>query len=175
MPECDPRIHHRRSIRLKGYDYAYPGAYFVTICTADRECTLGHVADGRMVRSKIGAIVRDCWRVLPTRFRHIDIDAWCVMPNHFHGIIFILDVLPGSEGGRRDSRSVAPPPQFEPAASGSHSCPAAGLIPIGTGLTAGSLSVIVRAFKASSTRRANQILWFPQERGHTDKPELCII
>ena len=54
----DPEKHHRRSIRLKGYDYAQAGAYFVTIVTHDRECLFGDVVDGNMVLSERGKIVQ---------------------------------------------------------------------------------------------------------------------
>jgi len=53
----DPNKHHRRSIRLKGYDYSRAGAYFVTICMYQRECLFGAVVDGVMRANEAGSMV----------------------------------------------------------------------------------------------------------------------
>lgn len=81
---------HRRSIRLKGYDYTQAGAYFVTICTKDRACLFGDVADGVMRLDQMGHIVRQCWLAIPDHFPHVLLDEFVVMPNHVHGIIVIM-------------------------------------------------------------------------------------
>lgn len=86
----DPDRHHRRSIRLKGYDYSEGGAYFVTICTQGRECLFGDIVDDEMRLNDTGTMVRDLWHEIPEHFRHADIDEFVVMPNHFHGIIVIV-------------------------------------------------------------------------------------
>ena len=85
----NPAIHHRRSIRLKEYDYSQAGAYFVTICTHDRQCRFGNVLDGEMVLNELGAIAREQWICLPERFHNVVFDEFVVMPNHMHGIILI--------------------------------------------------------------------------------------
>lgn len=85
------RIHNRRSIRLKEYDYARPGEYFITICARGRECIFGEIVDGEMRLSQFGNIVRDTWNDLPNHNRGIELDAFVVMPNHIHGIIIICD------------------------------------------------------------------------------------
>ncbi len=85
----NPNIHHRRSIRLPGYDYSQAGAYFVTICTQNRLCLFGEVADGRMIQNVAGQMVETVWQQLPDRFPQILMDAFVVMPNHVHGIIVI--------------------------------------------------------------------------------------
>ncbi|HOG45735.1 MAG TPA: hypothetical protein PLJ35_08885 [Anaerolineae bacterium] len=82
---------HRRSIRLSGYDYAQAGAYFITICTYQRECFLGQVHDGSLRLSPCGELVDECWRGLPLHFAHVELDAHVIMPNHIHGIILIID------------------------------------------------------------------------------------
>jgi REP element-mobilizing transposase RayT len=82
---------HRRSIRLKGYDYTQPGAYFVTICTQDRACLFGEVVDGQMRLNEFGEIVRECWLAIPDHFSHTVLDEFVIMPNHVHGIISIVD------------------------------------------------------------------------------------
>lgn len=69
MPKFDPKIHHRRSIRLKGYDYAQAGAYFVTVVTWNREMLFGEVVDGEMVLKEMGEIVREEWECT-AKIRH---------------------------------------------------------------------------------------------------------
>jgi REP element-mobilizing transposase RayT len=76
----DPNKHHRRSIRLQGYDYHNPGAYFVTICTKDRECILDD--------SIVNAILHDVWYALPKWFPTIGLDEFIVMPNHTHFVVW---------------------------------------------------------------------------------------
>src|SRR5476651_1516275 len=86
----NPEIHHRRSIRLREYDYSAAGAYFVTICAQGRECLFGDVVDGAMRLNAAGEIVRAAWNVLPERSPDIMMDEFVIMPNHFHGIICIV-------------------------------------------------------------------------------------
>jgi len=101
----NPDIHHRRSIQLKGYDYSQAGAYFVTICTRDRECLFGEVAEGQMRRSDAGEMIQQVWKDLPDRFVSIQIDEFIVMPNHIHGVIFIQQKSNTSESRvRLDTR-----------------------------------------------------------------------
>lgn len=83
----NPNIHHRKSIRLKGYDYAQPGRYFITICCQDRICRFGHVMNGEMLLNAFGKIAFDVWSKLPERFPNIELGAFQIMPNHMHGII----------------------------------------------------------------------------------------
>jgi len=78
----DPDIYHRRSIRLKDFDYSLNGAYFVTVCAQNRLCFF----DNPDVQDMIETI----WQDLPNRFSKIELDEWVVMPNHFHGIITII-------------------------------------------------------------------------------------
>ncbi len=81
----------RKSIRLKDYDYSREGAYFITICTYNRECILGNITDGEMILNQFGKIVLECWNNLTTRYTNIELDKFVVMPNHVHGIIKIID------------------------------------------------------------------------------------
>ena len=81
MAKYDPQKHHRRSIRLKEYDYSSPGAYFVTVCTKGRECVLDDPV--------VAGIIRDVWRALPRWFPTIALDEFVVMPNHVHFIVWI--------------------------------------------------------------------------------------
>ena len=83
------QIHHRRSIRLKEYDYSQEGGYFVTICTHNRECNFGNVAEGEIKLSDVGKIVEENWKNLPAHFHNVTLDGFVVMQNHLHGIIWI--------------------------------------------------------------------------------------
>lgn len=85
----NPDIHHRHSIRLRGYDYSSAGAYFVTICIQGRECLFGEVIDGVVVLNDAGRMVEVAWRALPGRFAQVTVDEFIVMPNHVHGIIIV--------------------------------------------------------------------------------------
>jgi putative transposase len=82
-----PDKHCRRSIRLRVYDYSQAGAYFVTICTKDRECLFGDVLDGGMRLNDAGGMVQKWWHESAEKFRDIELDQSVIMPNHFHGII----------------------------------------------------------------------------------------
>jgi len=89
----DPQKHHRRSIRLKGYDYTQPGAYFVTICAYQRMHVFGEVVDGEIVLNDIGKIARDEWFKTAEIRPYVKLyeDEFVIMPNHGHGIIWIVD------------------------------------------------------------------------------------
>ena len=86
----DSHIHHRRSIRLKNYDYSKTGAYFVTICTHNRECLFGEIVNGVMVLNDAGRMVEKWWHELNRKFPNIQSDVHVIMPNHFHDIIIIV-------------------------------------------------------------------------------------
>ncbi len=83
----NPAIHHRRSIRLKGYDYTQAGFYFITMCTQDRECLFGKIIDRKMILSDAGLMVETVWNEIPQYYIDFDIHAFIVMPDHIHGII----------------------------------------------------------------------------------------
>jgi len=89
-----PDIHHRRSIRLKGYDYAQAGTYFVTICMQNRECLFGDIVDGEMVLNDAGRMVQNVWDEIPKYYADIETDECVIMPNHIHGIIIIVGAGP---------------------------------------------------------------------------------
>ena len=91
MNVFDTKMHHRRSIRLPGYDYSHAGAYYVTIVAHERECLFGTVSDGKMNLNLYGQIVQSVWSELPKHYRNIELDAFCVMPNHVHAIINLIE------------------------------------------------------------------------------------
>ena len=90
----DPDIHFRRSIRLQNYDYSTAGAYFITICTFERECLLGDVVAGEMRLNAAGQCVAMILDSLPERYPDVEVDAFVIMPNHIHGIITITGDVP---------------------------------------------------------------------------------
>jgi len=128
----DHHKHHRRSIRLKGYDYSQARAYFVTICSQGRKCLFGDVFDGEMRLNDVGTMVLDVCYKIPEHFPHTDIDKYVVMPNHFHGIIVINSDGRGMACHAPTHRQFAKP-------------------------IAGSLSTIVGSFKSAITRQINLI------------------
>lgn len=88
--EYKPKIHHRRSIRLTHYDYSLPGAYFVTVCAFGKRCVFGSVVGDQMRENDCGRIVREQWLDTARIRPQIELDAFTVMPNHLHGILWIL-------------------------------------------------------------------------------------
>ena len=128
----DPRIHHRRSIRLRGYDYSQAGAYFVTICVQNRECLFGLIAGGEMRLNEAGKIVQTTWNALPDYYSHIELDGLVIMPNHLHGIIVLRDLVGAG---------------FKPAPTTTNPAPAN---------QRHGLPEIVRALKTFSSRRINE-------------------
>ena len=95
---------NRRSIRLQGYDYSQAGAYFVTLCTQNRECLFGEIVNGEMRLNEAGRVVADEWINTAEIRDEIELDEWVVMPNHFHGILVITV-------GRGDRRVAPTGPQ----------------------------------------------------------------
>ena len=83
------QIHHRRSIRLKEYDYGQPGAYFITICTHNKQCWFGEIHNSRMSLNQFGKIVTQEWLRTAEIRPEVVLDEWIIMPNHLHGIIAI--------------------------------------------------------------------------------------
>jgi putative transposase len=88
--ESNPVIPRRKSIRLKEYDYSQAGGYFVTIVTQGRECLFGEIVDGEMVLNEAGRMVNAAWEALTGRFPNTELGLHQLMPNHFHGTIFIV-------------------------------------------------------------------------------------
>lgn len=78
-------------MRLRDYDYAQAGAYFVTIVAMDRACLFGEVVSGEMLPNEFGRIVQTVWDGLPDHYSNVECDAFIVMPNHVHGVIVLAD------------------------------------------------------------------------------------
>lgn len=133
-------VHNRHSIRLQGYDYADEGGYYVTIVTHNRLPIFGEVVNGEMVLNEFGKIVQEEWLITKALRKNVEIfdDEYCIMPNHFHGIIWITD-------NRRDlARDIGKD--------------TARRVPTTFGKpVANSLFTIIGAFKGSVTRRINRL------------------
>ena len=95
-PKFDPQKHHRRSLRLKGYDYSEEGAYYVTIVTWHRDCIFGKVIDDEVILSDFGKIADECWRAIPEHFSNVELGTYVIMPNYVHGIIVITNSRRGA-------------------------------------------------------------------------------
>jgi REP element-mobilizing transposase RayT len=92
----NPNRHHRRSIRLRGYDYTRPGHYFITICAQGRQRLFGAVVDSALRPNDAGRLVERWWNELGNKFPTVATDAFVVMPDHIHGIVVIG--APGDAG-----------------------------------------------------------------------------
>lgn len=129
------RDHHRRSLRLRGYDYAQGGAYFITACTRHRACAFGDVVDGQMHSNDAGAVVQVTWNALPRHFPFVELDAFVVMPNHAHGILWIA----GNDAGATHASPRQPLP----------------------GPRRGSVGAIVGSFKSAASKGINALRGTP--------------
>jgi len=87
----NPDIHHRRSVRLRGYDYSQAGLYFITICTQNRLCLFGEIKNGEIILNDAGIMIDKWWNELKHKYRNIKLHEQIIMPNHLHGIIQIIN------------------------------------------------------------------------------------
>ncbi|MEK6614936.1 MAG: transposase [Bacteroidota bacterium] len=87
----NPNIHHRRSIRLKGYDYSQAGLYFITICVQDRKHLFGKIENKKMILNDFGIIAYQQWQKLSEHFPNFELDVFQIMPNHIHGIVALTE------------------------------------------------------------------------------------
>lgn len=142
----DPKKHHRRSIRLKGYDYARAGAYFVTICTKGREHLFGRIEKGTVFPSEQGRIAERCWRHLSDHFWEVELDEFVLMPNHVHGIIIINHANEFNVGAKHL-------PDKGKATGVANASP----LQTPHGTQSGSLGAIIQNFKSVSTRKINRM------------------
>jgi putative transposase len=126
----------RRSIRLVDYNYALPGAYFVTICINDRKSILGDVKNGNVALSPIGEIAQQCWKEIPSHFVDVELDAFIVMPNHPHGILILTNHCRGVQLNAPDRTTANYYKSISP--------------------KKGTLSVIIRTYKASVTAQCRE-------------------
>jgi REP element-mobilizing transposase RayT len=143
MPSPSDR-HHRRSVRLRHYDYSQAGAYFLTICSKGRQCLFGQVIDGEIVLSDIGQVVASEWERTAEIRKEVELDAWVVMPNHLHAVVIITQSL-------IDIAAAKPPPHILSDASIR-----------GMGSIKKSLSSLVQGFKSATTKPINVMRGTPR-------------
>ncbi|HBY18700.1 MAG TPA: transposase [Candidatus Marinimicrobia bacterium] len=156
MRQYNREKHHRHSIRLPGYDYSQPGAYFVTICTQNRECLFGEIVNGEMILNEYGNRVERCWVEIPHHFSHVALDEFVAMPNHVHGVIVIVENVGARHVGARyvgaryvGARHAVPP-------HNSNQCIEQFGKPV-----RGSIPTIIRSFKSAVTKQINEIRQTP--------------
>ena len=158
-------VHRRRSIRLRHYDYASAGAYFVTICAQGRECLFGEVVDGEVRLSDAGRMIETTWDELSAHYPGVDTDAFVVMPNHVHGIIVLAGTDESPDVVGAGPRACPPTPARPPVKGQSREAfrrpvastvatelPAADQSP-GAGARPLSLPEVVHRFKTLTTKR----------------------
>ena len=87
IDQTEEQYQNRKRTRLKGYDYSEPGYYYVTICTHNRVNWFGEIQNGEMMINETGIIIQKCWEYISMQYDNIDLDTYCIMPNHVHGII----------------------------------------------------------------------------------------
>jgi REP element-mobilizing transposase RayT len=152
----DPEKHHRRSIRLRNYDYSQPGAYFVTICTYQKQSWFGEIKNGQIYLNQLGKIVADEWLKTCKIRPNFKLDEWVIMPNHFHGIVIINDYSGDDQSlGARDA----------PLDLGARDAPLdLGARDAPLQQKPNSLSSCIAGFKSAVTKRINLL------RQNTDTP-----
>jgi len=152
----DPEKHHRRSIRLRNYDYSQPGAYFVTICTYQKQSWFGEIKNGQIYLNQLGKIVADEWLKTCKIRPNFKLDEWVIMPNHFHGIVIINDYSGDDQSlGARDA----------PLDLGARDAPLdLGARDAPLQQKPNSLSSCIAGFKSAVTKRINLL------RQNTDPP-----
>ncbi|MDD4456541.1 MAG: transposase [Syntrophotalea acetylenica] len=148
MTYC-PDKHHRRSIRLSGYDYSQYGAYFVTVCTRNKECLFGEIENGVMKLNDAGKITCQCWQDIPMHFPHVATDRFEIMPNHIHGILFINNARVGAKNWQIAGAENTNVGTKNKNVGAKNFSPLQGQRPCGTSRTIGS---IIRGFKIGVTK-----------------------
>jgi putative transposase len=144
----DNPLPHRRSIRLKGYDYTSPGAYFITICVRHGVCVLGDVESARVRLSVSGEAAEAAWARLPTQFQGVRTGPYVIMPNHVHGIVTLTgSTARGCDAGATDGGPSGGEASADPASGG----PLAKHI-LDHSRTCPLLGEVVRVLKAIATQ-----------------------
>ena len=139
----------RKRLRLRGCDYAFPGVFFVTICSAGKRSIFGSIREGKMAVSVAGAMVRAEWIALPKRFARLVLDEFVIMPNHLHGVLGFV----GFAGGARPTGRLRAAAELS---STEGATPAGGASPSPTFTF--TLPGVIGAFKSISTIKVNRLL-----------------
>lgn len=164
-----PPPRNRKSPRKKDYDYTLSGAYFVTICTYERQLIFGDIVDSEMQHTSLGQIAHNCWHTSPDHFPDVEIDCFVVMPNHVHVIVINHDQDTNDEkypnlndnvGNRyacslQDNKSNTPEPTRGIFKNGRFIPP---------GVKSGSLGAMVGSYESTVTKIANRTLSDPPSK-----------
>lgn len=94
------QIPRRISYRLPGYDYSLAGGYFVTLIAKNRQCLFGSIENGTMDINEAGKIITDTWQKLEKTYPYVVVDEYCLLPDHFHGILWIQELIPYGPGSK---------------------------------------------------------------------------
>lgn len=128
------------SARWQNWDYRWAGAYFITICTQNREHYFGEIVNGQMQLSHTGVIADILWHEIPHHAKHVELGAFVVMPNHVHGVLILTETvlvelhatsLPSTEQKNEQMAMISP--------------------------KSNSISTIVRSYKAAVTKHARRL------------------
>lgn len=147
----NPNIHQRRSIRLKDYDYSQEGAYFITLCCANRACLFGEIKGNKMILNEYGEIAYHEWARTSELRKNVELDVFVIMPNHLHGII-ILNATP--------RRGELHSPYLDPTHSDSnelHPGDIRGVFDTPLRSPSNNIGAIVRGYKSSVTKQLNAL------------------
>jgi len=128
----DPQKHHRRSIRMKGYDYSREGLYFITMVCQNRACLFGKIENGKMILNEAGQIVEEEWIKTQRIRQNIELGEFVVMPNHFHGILEIKYSAGGKSQFASTENKFKSPSQ--------------------------TIGAIIRGFKGATTKRIKELI-----------------
>ncbi len=184
MPQeiYNPNMHHRRSIRLKGYDYSSEGLYFITICSQNKQCVFGHIKNGEMYLNELGQMVQDEWiNTMSVRKDEVELHEFIVMPNHIHAIIEICPQSPDQgvcdtplppnasqplNASQSTRRGVLHTPSIANGTGVSHMLPflqipnpEKGVCDTPLRSPSRTVGAIVRGFKGAVTKKAGQHIW----------------
>ena len=153
------------SARAQWWDYGWNGAYFITICTQNREHFFGEINDGKMVLSHAGVVADILWHEIPNHSKYVELGDFVVIPNHIHGIL-ILDKPVGVDtndnaDANNDNDNVVETlhatslrlqPPYSSQSESSHNERMAKISP-----KPGSISTIIRSYKSAVTKHANRL------------------
>jgi REP element-mobilizing transposase RayT len=93
----ESKLPKRKHPRLDHFDYSSSGAYFITICTHNRRCTLSRIVGRGLApaetdvieKSIFGEIAERQLLLLEERYPHLTVDHYVIMPNHIHAILLL--------------------------------------------------------------------------------------
>ncbi len=154
----------RKNIRLSGYDYSQNGAYFITICTKDKNQTFGDIAVGaaalggpRITLSHYGQIAERYIKSINEVYQGISVPVYCIMPNHVHFIV-VIDVQTECKDGSPSAATPTDnglPLRTDVAQTGCESGSPSAATP--------TIPKIVNSLKTLATKEAGQPIW---QRGY---------